>query len=106
MGSDLHFALAKMNVRPHQSEGLTLLISIFSQPSRLRMTWGATLFRSSSNCSDNAPFISLAWEHTHPDLVTSNELGELWLVVGTDSAFEGKTTLYYQAVEAILTPVN
>jgi hypothetical protein len=60
----------------------------------------------SSNCSDNAPFISLAWEHTHPDLVTSNESGELWLVVGTDSAFEGKTTLYYQAIEATLTTDN
>ena len=60
----------------------------------------------SSNCSDNAPFIGLAWQHTHPDLVTSTELGELWLVVGTDSAFEGKTTLYYQAIEATLTPVN
>src|SRR5687768_11663260 len=32
MGSDLHFALAKVNVRPHQSEGLTPLTSIFSQP--------------------------------------------------------------------------
>lgn len=59
-----------------------------------------------SNCSGTAPFVSLGWQHTHPELVTSNAFGELWLVVGTDSAFEGKTTLYYQAIEATLTPSN
>lgn len=65
-----------------------------------------TIGNGSSNCSETAPFRTLGWQHTHPEMVTSNEFGELWLVVGTDSAFEGKTTLYYQAIEATLTPSN
>ena len=65
-----------------------------------------TIGNGSSNCSESAPFRTLAWQHAHPEVVTSNEFGELWLVVGTDSAFEGKTTLYYQAIEAVLTPAN
>jgi hypothetical protein len=32
--------------------------------------------------------------------VTTNEKGEVWLIVGTDSGFEGKTTLYYTNVIA------
>lgn len=70
------------------------------------MSVAGTIGNGSSNCSESAPFISLGWQHTHPEVVTSNEFGELWLVVGTDSAFEGKTTLYYQAIEATLTPAN
>jgi hypothetical protein len=59
-----------------------------------------------SSCSETAPFVSLSWDHTHPQMVRANASGELWLVAGTDSGFEGKTTLYYQAIEAMLTPVN
>jgi hypothetical protein len=29
--------------------------------------------------------------------------GSLWLIVGTDSGFEGLTTLYYQSIEAVFT---
>ena len=32
----------------------------------------------------------------------TNDNGELWLVVGTDSGFEGITTIYYNRIEAIL----
>jgi hypothetical protein len=31
--------------------------------------------------------------------VTADESGRVWLVVGTDSGFEGKTTLYYDEIE-------
>ncbi|WP_075981733.1 protease complex subunit PrcB family protein [Bacillus massilinigeriensis] len=34
--------------------------------------------------------------------VTTDKNGELWLIFGTDSGFEGRTTLYYQNVEVIL----
>jgi hypothetical protein len=57
-------------------------------------------------CSENAPFVTLSWDHVHPAMIRANASGELWLVAGTDSAFEGKTSLYYQAIEATLTPVN
>lgn len=32
--------------------------------------------------------------------VTSNENGELWLIVGTDSGFEATTTIYYNYISA------
>jgi hypothetical protein len=35
-----------------------------------------------------------------PCRTTAN--GELWLVAGTDSGFEGITTIYYNRIEAIL----
>lgn len=34
----------------------------------------------------------------------TNDKGELWVFVGTDSGFEGLTTLYYQRVRVLLTP--
>ena len=34
--------------------------------------------------------------------VESNSNGEIWLVVGTDSGFEGTTTIYYNKIKAIL----
>jgi hypothetical protein len=34
---------------------------------------------------------------------TTNSDGELWLIVGTDSGFEGTTTLYYTSITALLT---
>ncbi len=36
----------------------------------------------------------------------TDENGELWLIVGTDSGFEGTTSLYYTSIEAVLTPIE
>lgn len=58
----------------------------------------------SSLCSSEAPFVTIERTHRHPDIVQSNALGEIWLLLGTDSGFEGKTTLYYQVIQATLTP--
>ncbi|GEM_PF-404891 len=38
--------------------------------------------------------------------VTSDPEGNLWLFVGTDSGFEGKTVLYYTSIQADLVPVE
>lgn len=35
--------------------------------------------------------------------ITTDATGELWLIVGTDSGFEGKTTLYYNRIRATFT---
>lgn len=43
-----------------------------------------------SNTSSNAPF-----------QVRSSSKGELWLIIGTDSGFEGVTTLYYTQVNVV-----
>jgi hypothetical protein len=34
--------------------------------------------------------------------VKANAQGEIWLVVGTDSGFEGKTTIYYNSIQAVI----
>ncbi len=38
--------------------------------------------------------------------VTADEQGSLWVFVGTDSGFEGKTTLYYTSIEVELQPID
>ena len=40
-----------------------------------------------------------------PFEVTTDEGGRLWLIVGTDSGFEGLTTLYYTRIDYTLDPV-
>ena len=37
-----------------------------------------------------------------PITVKANDAGELWLLVGTDSGFEGVTTLYYNKIKAVV----
>lgn len=58
------------------------------------------------NCFGNAPYVSLDRTRLHKSVVTANADGEVWLIVGTDSGFEGKTTLYYQSIEVALEPVR
>ena len=41
--------------------------------------------------------------HEHPTPVTASADGDLWLLVGTDSGFEGLTRLYYLRFEVELT---
>jgi len=57
-----------------------------------------------SQCPD-APFRLINRSNTGtPFLMTSNEQGALWLLVGTDSGFEGTTTLYYDSISVVLEP--
>jgi hypothetical protein len=39
---------------------------------------------------------------TMPLIVRANPQGEIWLVIGTDSGFEGKTTIYYNSIKATI----
>jgi hypothetical protein len=38
--------------------------------------------------------------------VTTDDAGELWIVIGTDSGFEGTTTLYYTQVDVLLNKLD
>lgn len=51
------------------------------------------------------PFALIQRPHQHTSNVTANANGELWLLVGTDSGFEGLTRLYYQSIRVKLIPV-
>jgi hypothetical protein len=58
-------------------------------------------------CGSAPPsYISIKRTHQHTSLVNASSTGKLWLLVGTDSGFEGTTTLYYQRIDVTLTPVN
>lgn len=50
------------------------------------------------------PYVCLVREHTHTYKVTASPEGELWLLVGTDSGFEGLTGIYYESIEVTLRP--
>jgi hypothetical protein len=51
------------------------------------------------------PFALVERNHQHLNNVTATKSGELWLLVGTDSGFEGLTRLYYQRIRVKLIPV-
>ena len=42
----------------------------------------------------------------NPLTITSDDEGNLWIFVGTDSGFEGKTTLYYTSIQVNLVPAT
>lgn len=44
-------------------------------------------------------FVLVTKSYTLEEPVEASEDGELWLFVGTDSGFEGRTTLYYESIE-------
>lgn len=59
-------------------------------------------------CGQASPFFPFALverTHQHTSAITSNANGELWLLVGTDSGFEGLTRLYFQSVRVRLVTV-
>jgi hypothetical protein len=56
--------------------------------------------------SSTHPWVSIQRSHQHTALVNANSKGELWLLAGTDSGYEGLTQLYYQRIDVTLTPVN
>lgn len=54
----------------------------------------------------NWPYVRVRRSYTHEGAVRTDSRGVLWLLVGTDSAFEGLTGLYYESITARLTPVT
>ena len=52
------------------------------------------------------PYVSLTRTHRHTARVTASPNGELWLLVGTDSGFEGLTQLFYQRIDVTLVPIG
>jgi hypothetical protein len=52
------------------------------------------------------PYAEVEREYTHDEMVTATDEGEFWLIVGTDSGFEGRTELFYLAIEVRLEPVG
>jgi hypothetical protein len=55
---------------------------------------------------ENPPCVSLKRRHEHEYTVTASPDGELWLLVGTDSGFEGLTAIYYQSIAGTMNPVK
>jgi hypothetical protein len=55
----------------------------------------AIVRRSNSPSSADEPF-------DKPLIVKTNSKGELWLIVGTDSGYEGVTTIYYTSISVVL----
>jgi hypothetical protein len=58
------------------------------------------------SAEENLRYISLERQHEHEYTVNASPDGELWLLVGTDSGFEGLTGIYYQSIAVTLIPVR
>lgn len=53
---------------------------------------------------EDLKYVSLTRRHTFSEMVTADASGRLWVLVGTDSGNEDRTTVYYQQVRVTLTP--
>ncbi len=51
-------------------------------------------------------YVQLEKSYTHWQPVRTDDRGVLWLIIGTDSAYQGPTALYYESVIARLKPVQ
>jgi hypothetical protein len=58
------------------------------------------------SAEENARYVSLQRQHEHQYTVNASPNGELWLLVGTDSGFEGLTGIYYQSIAVALVPLR
>jgi hypothetical protein len=56
-------------------------------------------------CPDATPVL-IRKEHAHPQPIVADAEGKISIFFGTDSGFEGKTTLVYDAVAVRLTPTS
>ena len=56
-------------------------------------------------CTGDVPYRMITLTNRDaPFVIATDNAGVLWLLVGTDSGFEGKTALYYDTIEVRLTP--
>jgi hypothetical protein len=58
------------------------------------------------SAEEDPHYISLERQYEHEYTVNASPNGELWLLVGTDSGFEGLTTIYYQSIGVTLIPLR
>jgi hypothetical protein len=58
------------------------------------------------SAEENPRYISLERQHEHQYTITASPDGGLWLLVGTDSGFEGLTGIYYQSIAVTLIPLR
>jgi hypothetical protein len=58
------------------------------------------------SAEEDPRYISLEREHEHDYTTTASPDGQLWLLVGTDSGFEGLTAIYYQSISVTLIPLR
>lgn len=94
--------------------------SILSDKGYLRMnvnigsqTQGGSAASIVSNIANGLPcgeslnrYVSIQRVHQHTTEVNAASDGVLWLLVGTDSGYEGLTSLYYQQIEVQLVPIG
>ncbi len=58
------------------------------------------------SAEEDPRYVSLKRRHAHEQTVTASQDGEFWVLVGTDSGFEGLTSIYYQSIVVTLNPVR
>jgi len=57
-----------------------------------------------SNDTEKSQYVLKQLQTTQPETVMTDNSGNLWLVIGTDSAYEGPTTIYYNSVSVDIAP--
>ena len=58
------------------------------------------------SAEESPRYVSLELQREHEYTVNAGPDGQLWLLVGTDSGFEGLTAVYYQSISVTLMPLR
>ena len=111
-GESVYLKVAGSSIEPLavlQSNGfLRMNVDIGSQSNSGAAATVAGNIANGIPCSQSLPYypsVFIERSRQHASNITANSNGELWLLVGTDSGFEGKTWFYYQKIRVKLIPV-
>ncbi len=89
----------------NQGEFLRMNVNIGSQS---QSGSAATVIGNLANgvpCTSPPRFTKIIRSGAHKIPVIADARGNIWLLIGTDSGYEGRTGIYYQKVDVSLTPV-
>lgn len=63
-----------------------------------------TIANGTDCVGNDHPYVRVTKTYAHPTAVKTDERGSLWLVIGTDSGYEGLTGLYLESITARINP--
>ncbi|MEX2100194.1 MAG: hypothetical protein WEB19_02160 [Acidimicrobiia bacterium] len=93
-----------------QGDMYTLTVDKGEQATGGREVWVTGDIANGIDCEEaldaGSPHAEVERTYQHDGTVTAGEDGTLWLIVGTDSGFEGFSDLYYIEIEVLLEPVH
>jgi hypothetical protein len=110
-GDSVHLKAGASTIEPRPvvgAEGYRMNIDKGNQALTGRNASNVGTIANGEDClaaGDDPKYRSVQKTHVHTARVKTDVQGNLWVIVGTDSGFEGTTSIYYQSISVRLIPV-